>query len=579
MNIYHLLRQDVITAALKILKNIPDNLLNSIVVEMPKEASNGDLSTNAAMVLAKDFKKNPREIATLLTDYLSSLPYIDHIEIAGPGFINFTINPQNWYDTISDIIDLGEKYGRNNMGLGVKINVEYASPNPTGPMHIGHARGAVYGDALARLLVKCGYDVTKEYYVNDAGGQVLDLARTVFLRYKEAYTGEKAIIPAGLYPGDYLCPIGQKLANTYGDKFLNMTEAEYLPIIKKIAIQEMLETIKGDLLQLGVQHDIFFSEQSLYDNNKVEEAVNKLKKLDLVYEGILPPPKGELPENWESREQLLFRSTNFGDDQDRALKKSDQSWTYFAGDIGYTADKIARGFNEVIFVLGADHGGYVKRIKAVVESLSEGKVKSEVKLCQMVNFVENGVPIKMSKRAGAFTTTQDVVNEVGKDVIRFIMLTRKNDAILDFDLIKVKEQSKDNPVFYVQYAYVRALSIISNAHLQLPESYNKLKTKQYDLTLLSSKEELELIKLLASFPKIIEGAALHFEPHRIAFYLQSIASLFHSLWNLGKENNNYRFIIENDIELTAARLAMVHAMSKVLHAGFDIIGVDVIEKM
>ena len=465
------------------------------------------------------------------------------------------------------------------MGLGVKINVEYASPNPTGPMHIGHARGAVYGDALARLLVKCGYDVTKEYYVNDAGGQVLDLARTVFLRYKEAYTGEKAIIPAGLYPGDYLCPIGQKLANTYGDKFLNMTEAEYLPIIKKIAIQEMLETIKGDLLQLGVQHDIFFSEQSLYDNNKVEEAVNKLKKLDLVYEGILPPPKGELPENWESREQLLFRSTNFGDDQDRALKKSDQSWTYFAGDIGYTADKIARGFNEVIFVLGADHGGYVKRIKAVVESLSEGKVKSEVKLCQMVNFVENGVPIKMSKRAGAFTTTQDVVNEVGKDVIRFIMLTRKNDAILDFDLIKVKEQSKDNPVFYVQYAYVRALSIISNAHLQLPESYNKLKTKQYDLTLLSSKEELELIKLLASFPKIIEGAALHFEPHRIAFYLQSIASLFHSLWNLGKENNNYRFIIENDIELTAARLAMVHAMSKVLHAGFDIIGVDVIEKM
>lgn len=579
MNIYHLLRQDVITAALNIFSTIPDNQLRSIVVEMPKEASNGDLSTNAAMVLAKDLKKNPREVATLLTNSLSSLPYIEQIEIAGPGFINFTINPNNWYNAIDEIIELGTKYGDNNIGLGAKINVEYASPNPTGPMHIGHARGAVYGDALARLLTKCGYNVTKEYYVNDAGGQVLDLAKTVFLRYKEAYTGEKVIIPAGLYPGDYLRPIGQKLADEYGNKFLNMTEEEYLPIIKNLAIKAMLEIIKSDLLQLGVKHDIFFSEQSLYDNNKVEEAVAKLKKLDLVYKGTLPAPKGELPDNWQSREQLLFRSTHFGDDQDRALKKADQSWTYFAGDIGYTADKIARGFQEIIFVLGADHGGYVKRIKAVVESLSSGKVKSEVKLCQLVNFVENGVPIKMSKRAGAFTTTQDVVNEVGKDVIRFIMLTRKNDAILDFDLIKVKEQSKDNPVFYVQYAYVRALSIISNAKSQLSESYNKLEAKKYDLTLLSSKEELELIKLLASFPKVVEGAALHFEPHRIAFYLQSIASLFHSLWNLGKENNNYRFIIENDIELTAARLAIVRAMSNILHAGFDIIGVDIIEKM
>lgn len=579
MNIYQLLRQDIIAAALNILGDIPENLIKSIVVEMPKEASNGDLSTNASMVLAKEFKKNPLGIASLLSEKLSPLPYIAKIDIAGPGFINFTIQPSKWHEAINDIIAHGTKYGENNLGNGESINVEYASPNPTGPMHIGHARGAVYGDALARILTKCGYKVTKEYYVNDAGGQVLDLARTVFLRYKEAYTGKAVTIPSGLYPGEYLCPIGKKLAAEYGDKLLNIEEKEYLPIIKKFAIAEMLEIIKSNLLELGISHDVFFSEQSLYDDNKVEEAVEKLKKLDLVYEGSLPPPKGEPQENWESRPQLLFRSTNFGDDQDRALQKSDKSWTYFAGDIGYTANKIARGFKQIIFVLGADHGGYVKRIKAVVESLSSGAVKSEVKLCQLVNFVENGVPIKMSKRAGAFTTTQDVVNEVGKDVIRFMMMTRKNDIILDFDLAKVKEQSKDNPVFYVQYAYVRAGSIINNAASQLPESYQKLENKQYDLSLLSSKEELELIKLLASFPKVIEGAALHFEPHRIAFYLQSIASLFHSLWNLGKENNNYRFIIENNIELTASRLALIKAMQQVIHAGFDIIGVDIINKM
>ncbi len=579
MNIYQLLRQDIVSAAFNLLGTIPDNLLKSIVVEMPKEASNGDLSTNAAMVLAKDFKKSPREIATLLNETLSTLPYIDHIEIAGPGFINFTINPSKWYEAIDEIISAGIKYGENNLGEGESINVEYASPNPTGPMHIGHARGAVYGDALARLLIKCGYNVTKEYYVNDAGGQVLDLARTAFLRYKEAYTGKKAIIPAGLYPGEYLCPIGEKLAKLYGDKLTNMQEDEYLPIIKKFAISEMLEIIKSDLLELGVKHDVFFSEQSLYDNNKVDEAIGTLQKLGLVYEGTLPPPKGELQENWESRPQLLFKSTDFGDDQDRALKKSDGSWTYFAGDIGYTADKITRGFKQIIFVLGADHGGYVKRIKAVVESLSNGSVKSEVKLCQLVNFVENGVPIKMSKRAGAFTTTQDVVKEVGKDFIRFMMLTRKNDAILDFDLAKVKEQSKDNPVFYVQYAYVRAGSIITNAASQMPESYKKSEQKDYDLTLLASKEELELIKLLASFPRVVEGSALHFEPHRIAFYLQSIASVFHSLWNLGKENNNYRFIIENNIELTASRLGLLKAMRQVIHAGFEIIGVDIVDRM
>ncbi|MBP7190535.1 MAG: arginine--tRNA ligase [Rickettsiaceae bacterium] len=579
MNIYNLLKQDIIAAISKIIPNILSNDTKSVVVEMPKDASNGDLSTNAAMVLSKIAGKSPRELATILVSNLSNIDYITDMEIAGPGFINFRIHPSKWYEEAQEILDSKIKYGSCNIGSGIKVNLEYASPNPTGPMHIGHARGAVYGDSLSRLLQKCGYQVTKEYYINDAGGQVIDLAKTVFLRYKEAYTGKEVEIPAGLYPGDYLKPIGAMLSKEFGDKFLKLTEEEYLPIIKNFAIKEMLKLIKEDLAKLGICHDVFSSEQSLYDDKKVEAAIDELTKLGLVYEGTLPPPKGEQQDDWEERPQLLFKSTEFGDDIDRPLQKSDKSWTYFAGDIGYTADKISRGFNCIILALGADHGGYVKRIKAVIQALGKGAVTSDIKLCQLVNFVENGVPIKMSKRAGSFLTANDVVSEVGKDIVRFMMLSRKNDIVLDFDLAKVREQSKDNPVFYVQYAYVRTKSILAGAKLQIPEAVESLEKKEIDWNLLSSKEELDLIKMLGSFPKMVEGAAVNFEPHRVAFYLQSVASSFHSLWNLGKENNDYRFIIENDAKLTTARLALVSAVAEVINAGFDIIGIDLVEKM
>lgn len=579
MNIYNLLRQDIISVISKIIPGISIQDTKPVVVEMPKDASNGDLSTNAAMVLSKIAGKSPRELASEIINELKAISYIINMEIAGPGFINFHISSNKWHEEIQQILKSGSQYGSCNIGGGVKVNLEYASPNPTGPMHIGHARGAVYGDALARLLQKCGYEVTKEYYINDAGGQVIDLAKTAFLRYKEAYTGDPVEIPAGLYPGDYLKPIGAMLAEKFGDQFLHQSEDEYLPLIKNLAIKEMLQLIKSDLAKLGITHDVFSSEQSLYDDKKVDAAIEKLTNLGLVYEGVLPAPKGEEKDDWEERPQLLFRSTNFGDDIDRPLQKSDKSWTYFAGDIGYSSDKISRGFDCIILVLGADHGGYVKRIKAAIKALSDDKVTSDIKLCQLVNFVENGIPIKMSKRAGSFTTANDVVNEVGKDIVRFMMLSRKNDIVLDFDLAKVKEQSKDNPVFYVQYAYVRTKSIIAGAEKQIPEALDIVKRGDIDWSLLSSKEELDLIKMLASFPKMIEGAAFNFEPHRVAFYLQSLASSFHSLWNLGKENNDYRFIIENDAKLTAARLALVTAVAKVIHAGFDIIGIDLVEKM
>lgn len=579
MNIYNLLRDDIISEIKRIIPDLSEDALKPVVVEMPKTASCGDLSTNAAMVLSKHAKMPPTKLAAILIDMLGKNEYITHIEVAGPGFINFSISNSKWYMEIKSILELGIEYGSSNIGNNKSINIEYASPNPTGPMHIGHARGAVYGDSLSRLLKKCGYRVTKEYYINDAGGQVLDLARTVFLRYKEAATLKPVEIPSGLYPGDYLKPVGQKIFSLYGSRFLEESEEEYLPILKKIAIEEMLQMIKADLKQLGIEHDVFSSEQSLYDDGKVNAAISKLTKLGLIYNGILPPPKGEEIKEWEERPQLLFRSTKFGDDLDRPLQKSDKSWTYFAGDIGYSADKISRGFDNIILVLGADHGGYVKRIKSVINALSEGMVGCDVKLCQMVNYVENGVPVKMSKRAGSFSTAQDVVNEVGKDIVRFIMLSRKNDIIMDFDLVKVQEQSKDNPVFYVQYAAVRAKSILSNAEKQSSESIKILNNGSFDLSLISSKEELELIKLLSSFPKVVEAAAYNFEPHRIAFYIQSVAALFHSLWNLGKENNDYRFIIENDAKLTAARLAMIKAMLNILKSGFDIIGIDLLEKM
>jgi arginyl-tRNA synthetase len=446
-------------------------------------------------------------------------------------------------------------------------------------MHIGHARGAVYGDALAKLLKKCGYKVTKEYYINDAGSQIDDLTKTVILRYKEALTGEKVTIPEGLYPGEYLIDIGSKIFNQFGDKLLKMDETACHELVKKIAVDEMMLMIRQDLKDLDIEHDVFFSEQSLHDSGKIAEVIKILADMGLIYEGQLPPPKGKEDVNWENRVQLLFKSTAFGDEQDRPVQKSDGAWSYLAADLAYAKDKIDRGFDNLIYVLGADHSGYVKRIKAVVNALGQSRVKCDVKICQIVNFVENNVPIKMSKRKGSFTTVKDVVNEVGKDIIRFIMLTRKNDAPLDFDLEKVKEQSKDNPVFYVQYAHVRTISILSNGKECTPDAYAKFIAREFDLSLLSSEEEIQLIKLLASWPKVLEGAAVYFEPHRIAFYLLNVAAKFHSLWNLGKENNDYRFVVEDNIELTSSRLALVQSTQQIIVRGFEIIGITPMDKM
>ncbi|MGV2431917.1 MAG UNVERIFIED_CONTAM: arginine--tRNA ligase [Rickettsiaceae bacterium] len=576
MNIYSALREEIVNFVQQEYK-LKD--VSQIVVESPKDSFNGDLASNAAMAIASQVGEAPRNIAMKIKDAISGLPYIAHIEIAGPGFINFTIHSFIWQNNILEIAKLSDNYGFSNFGKGKKVNIEYVSANPTGPMHIGHARGAVYGDALANLLSSTGYNVVKEYYINDAGSQIDTLMRTALLRYKEAATNEEIEIPEGLYPGEYMIPVGKKLFEQFGDKLLSSSEEENFKLIKKIVIDEMLSIIKQDLLEMGIKHDVFFSESSLYQGNKIEKTVEKLTKKGLVFKGTLPPPKGKPSDDWIEKEQLLFKSTAFGDDQDRPLQKGDGSWAYFASDVAYAGDKIDRGFDCIIVVLGADHGGYVKRMEAAIKSLSDNKVDVDIKLCQLVNYLENGDLVKMSKRAGTFTTVSDVIKEVGKDIVRFIMLTRKNDIGLDFDLNKVKEQSKDNPVFYVNYAHVRALSIIAKAKEVSENAYNIFYQKQGNVSLLSTEEEIQIMKLLASWPKILEGAAIHFEPHRIAFFLQNLSSFFHALWNLGKENNNYRFIVEKNVELTAARLMLVDAVRIVIATGLRIIGTEPMEKM
>ena len=577
MNIFNQLKQDIIDTAKQISND--QELLQLATVEIPKSDLNGDLSTNIAMIIAAKIRKNPKEIALQLKELLLQLPYVAHIEVAGAGFINFTLKTYIWRESVKNILANHADFTSINIGQGEKVNVEYVSANPTGPMHIGHARGAVYGDALARLLDKCGYNVVKEYYINDAGSQVDVLAKSAFLRYEQALTGKHVEIPQGLYPGEYLIEVGKTLANQFEDKLMNMSETERLPIVKKITLDEMMKLIKSDLKELGIEHEVFFSEQSLHDNGSIDAAVAELSKLGLVYSGQIPAPKGKASDDWNARIQDLFKSTEFGDDQDRPLKKVDGSWAYIAPDIAYAKNKIDRGFKDLIYVLGADHSGYVKRIEAVVQALSSNKVKCSIKICQIVNYVENGIPVKMSKRSGNFTTVKDVTDAIGKDIIRFIMLTRKNDAVLDFDLEKVKEQSKENPVFYAQYAHVRAVSILANARETLPHAFEKFTNSEFDLSLLSLEEEIQIIKLLASMPKILESAAKACEPHRIAFYILNMAAKFHGLWNLGIENNNYRFIVQDDAELTAARLALVSGIQKILSSGFDIIGITPLSKM
>lgn len=576
MNIFNQLKHDIITAGKQIYSN--HDIAKIANIEIPKDNFNGDLSSNIAMIIAANENISPREVAIKFKEILILLPYIASIEIAGPGFINFTIKAENWHSAIKDILQNEEKFFAIDIAENKNINIEYVSANPTGPMHIGHARGAVYGDALAGILQKVGYNVTKEYYVNDAGSQIDDLVNAVMLRYQEAL-GEKIQIPEGLYPGEYLIPVGQKLVKQYGNKLLTMDEAQKFKLVKNFAVQEMLLLNKEDLKELGIKHDVFFSEQLLHDNGKISETVKLLTDMGLIYEGELPAPKGKIHEEWENRTQKLFKSTEFGDNQDRPIEKADGTWSYFAADLAYAKDKIDRGANHLIYVLGADHSGYVKRIEAVVKALGGNKVKVDVKICQLVNFVENNMPIKMSKRLGNFTSVRDVNRAVGKDIIRFMMLTRRNDATLDFDLVKVKEQSKENPIFYVQYAHVRTISILSKAKEIMPEAYDNFKANEYNLSLLSSEEEIEIIKLLAMWSKTLESAAKYFEPHRIAFYLINLASRFHTLWNFGKENNDYRFVIENNKELTSARLALAKSIQKIIASGLEVIGVEPVDKM
>lgn len=552
----------------------------SITVEPPRDPSHGDITTNAAMVLSKPAKKNPREIATLLAGKVTGLEGVEAVEIAGPGFLNMRLSGDFWHTRLRDVLDAGVAYGDGVVIDGHKVNVEYVSANPTGPMHVGHGRGAVFGDALAALLEKAGYDVTREYYVNDAGAQVDVLARSAYLRYLEALGETIGDIPEGLYPGDYLVGTGQALAARDGDKWKGKDEAEWLEPIRTFAIAAMLEMIREDLAVLGVKHDTFTSERALVEAGKVGEALDYLKDNELVYRGVLEPPKGKLPDDWEAREQLLFKATQFGDDVDRPVQKSDGSWTYFATDMAYHLDKYRRGFSDMIDVWGADHGGYVKRMQAAIKALTHGEGALDVKLCQMVSLLENGEPVKMSKRAGTFVTLRDVIDKVGKDVVRFIMLTRKNDAGLEFDFARVTEQSKDNPVFYVQYAHARVHSVMRMAADELgaltvtPDAVHGA-----NLARLTDTSELHLIKQLAQWPRLVQSAAQAHEPHRVAFYLNDVAAEFHGLWNKGKDDKSLRFIIADDVELTLARLALIRATANVIASGLRVFGVTPVEEM
>jgi len=552
----------------------------AVTAEPPRDASHGDVATNAAMVIAKAAEKKPVELAQAISKKLELVNMVDSVSTAGPGFINIKLKPYIWQDVVLGIIEEGIGYGNSNMGKNEKVNIEYVSANPTGPMHIGHSRGAVYGDALALLLLKAGYNVTKEYYINDAGSQIDVLAKSAYLRYREALGEDIGEIPEGLYPGEYLKVVGESLAQEYEKDLIAKKEDKWLPIVREFAVNTMISLIKNDLAELGITHDVFTSEKAIQDSGKVEKGLKLLEEKGLIYKGILEAPKGKQPDDWEPREQTLFKSTQFGDDIDRAIKKSDGSYTYFAADIAYHLDKYERGFNKMVIVLGADHGGYVKRLKSVVKAISDGNAEIDVKISQLVNFMDGGKPVKMSKRAGTFTTVRDVLDEVGKDVIRFIMLTRKNDAVLDFDLKLVKEQSKDNPVFYVQYACARANSVIRNANEECPEAVEMAKEINRDmLAKLDSQEEIALIRIMAQWPRIVEAAASANEPHRVAFYLQELASHFHALWNKGKDDEVLRFILKNNPEVTAARLILLKSMINVISSGLFIFNIEPVREM
>lgn len=593
-----------VAAALEALKaegELPADVPTSNVeVETPRDPTHGDLATNAAMVLAKPARMKPRDIADKLQAKLSAVDGIDTVSVAGPGFINLTLKPAIWQTLVRAILEQGEAYGRSSLGKGKAVDIEYVSANPTGPMHVGHCRGAVFGDVLANLLAFVGYDVTREYYVNDAGGQVDVLARSVFLRYRGALGDDIGEIPAGLYPGDYLKPVGAALAKEHGRSLVDMPEERWLPIVRTFAIAEMMPMIKEDLAALNIKHDVFFSEASLTrgSTDKVQEAVAALRARGLIYEGRLPRPKGHGDEEWEDREQTLFKSTEFGDEVDRALMKSDGTYTYFAGDVAYHYDKLQRGYKHLVNVFGADHIGYIPRMLAVIAAFTGGSVERDakgklkawettggtsdlaIKVVNLVKLFKNGEPYKMSKRAGTFVTLRDVVDEVGRDPVRFMMLYRKELEPLDFDLAKVVEQSKDNPVFYVQYAHARAASVFRNAQEVFPElAPGSRAVREADLSKLTDAGEIELIKKLAFFPRLVSGAARAEEPHRLAFYLYDVASALHGQWSRGNDSPHLRFIQADDGVMTAARLALIAAVQQVISSGLSVLGVEAPEAM
>ncbi len=545
----------------------------------PKEAVHGDISTNAALVLAKAAGRKPRDLADLLAERLAAHTSVTEAAVAGPGFINLRLDREFWLGRLRDVLEAGIGYGDSELGAGRSVNVEFVSANPTGPMHIGHARGAVVGDVLALLLEKAGYAVTRDYYINDAGAQVDQLARSVHLRYREALGEDIGAIPEGLYPGDYLKDVGRALADGIGDKWLGAEDEAWLAELRHYATDAMMAVIRDDLDTLGVTQDVFSSETALVESGSVDEAFALLEEKGLIYTGTLDPPKGRKPDDWEERPQTLFKSTQFGDDVDRPLRKSDGSWTYFATDIAYHLDKYRRGGTTMIDGWGADHGGYVKRMQAAVAALTDGDAVLDVKLCQLVNLLDAGKPVKMSKRAGTFVTLREVVDAVGKDVIRFIMLTRSNDAALDFDLKAVTEQTRDNPVFYVQYDHARACSVFRNAAQQFPgiETDGPALAKA-GLDPLRAVEEIELIKLMAAWPRIVEGAALAHEPHRVAYYLQDLAAAFHGLWNKGNSDADARFLVDDEA-VTRARLALVRGVALVIASGLAVLGVEPVEEM
>lgn len=557
---------------------IPADLdFGAVTVEPPRDPAHGDMATNAAMVLAKKAKMAPRDLAAKLAPKLAEDARIDAADIAGPGFINLRLSPMIWLEAFGAALKDGDRFGAGSEGAGRKVNVEFVSANPTGPLHVGHTRGAVFGDALAGLLDFAGWEVTREYYINDGGSQVDTLARSAHLRYQEAH-GRKIEIVEGLYPGDYLVPVGEALKAEFGNTLLDAPEADWLPQVRAFATDRMMDLVRRDLESLGVEMNVFFSEKSLYGSGRIEEAIETLKGRDLVYWGKLPKPKGKVPDDWKPREQWLFRSTAYGDDEDRPVQKADGAWAYFAPDIAYHYDKVERGFDHLIDVFGADHGGYVKRMKAAVAALSEEKTPLDIKLTSMVKLFKDGVEFKMSKRSGSFVTLRDLIDEVGSDVVRFTMLTRKNDMPFDFDFNKALEQSKDNPVFYVQYAHARICSVMRGAG-EAGFATEVADFAAADLSALNHPAWIELAQKVAEWPRLVETAAYHNEPHRIAFYLYDLASVFHALWNKGREAPELRFLQENDKTGTPARLAALSAVSIVLSAGLGILGVTPMTEM